>query len=71
VLESIRKYSPHILMVGMGMPRQELWIYENRTALAANVILPCGAAMDYVAGAVPMPPRWLDASDSNGPFAFS
>ena len=58
VLESIREYSPHILMVGMGMPRQELWIYENRQSLLANVILPCGAAMDYVAGAVPMPPRW-------------
>jgi len=58
VLESIREYSPHILMVGMGMPRQELWIHQNRESLSANVILPCGAAMDYVAGAVPMPPRW-------------
>jgi N-acetylglucosaminyldiphosphoundecaprenol N-acetyl-beta-D-mannosaminyltransferase len=58
VLESIREYSPHILMVGMGMPRQELWIHQNRASLSASVILPCGAAMDYVAGAVPLPPRW-------------
>jgi N-acetylglucosaminyldiphosphoundecaprenol N-acetyl-beta-D-mannosaminyltransferase len=58
VLESIREYAPHVLMVGMGMPRQELWIHENRQSLSANVILPCGAAMDYVAGVVPMPPRW-------------
>jgi len=58
VLESIREYSPLILMVGMGMPRQELWIHQNRESLSANVILPCGAAMDYVAGAVPLPPRW-------------
>ena len=58
VLESIREYSPHILMVGMGMPRQELWIHQNRESFSANVILPCGAAMDYVAGSVPMPPRW-------------
>lgn len=58
VLDSIRDYSPHILMVGMGMPRQELWIHQNRASFSANVILPCGAAMDYVAGSVPMPPRW-------------
>ena len=31
------------------MPRQELWIHENRSNLCANVILPAGAAMDYVA----------------------
>jgi N-acetylglucosaminyldiphosphoundecaprenol N-acetyl-beta-D-mannosaminyltransferase len=58
IIRSIAEYKPHILMIGMGMPRQELWIQQNREVLASNVILPCGAAMDYVAGAVHMPPRW-------------
>jgi N-acetylglucosaminyldiphosphoundecaprenol N-acetyl-beta-D-mannosaminyltransferase len=59
VLAEINAYAPHILVVGMGMPRQELWILENRQTLQANVILPGGAIMDYIAGAVPTPPRWL------------
>jgi N-acetylglucosaminyldiphosphoundecaprenol N-acetyl-beta-D-mannosaminyltransferase len=59
VLDDIKDYSPHILFVGMGMPRQEIWILENRKDLAANVISPCGAHMDYVAGEIPTAPRWL------------
>ncbi|WP_341531521.1 WecB/TagA/CpsF family glycosyltransferase (plasmid) [Nostoc sp. UHCC 0302] len=58
VLEQINQYQPHVLMVGMGMPRQENWILDNLEQISANVILPCGAAIDYVAGAIPTPPRW-------------
>ena len=46
-------------MVGMGMPRQEFWTQENCARLKAHVILSSsGAAFEYVAGAVPTPPRW-------------
>jgi len=58
VLRAIQAYAPHMLMVGMGMPRQELWIQENLSRICASVILPSGAAMDYVADAVATPPRW-------------
>jgi N-acetylglucosaminyldiphosphoundecaprenol N-acetyl-beta-D-mannosaminyltransferase len=55
----INAYGPDLLMVGMGMPRQELWTQENCARLKAYVILSSiGAALDYVAGAVPTPPRW-------------
>jgi N-acetylglucosaminyldiphosphoundecaprenol N-acetyl-beta-D-mannosaminyltransferase len=58
VLSEIAQFAPHLLMVGMGMPRQEYWIHQNFARLYANVILPSGAAMDYVAGAAYIPPRW-------------
>jgi N-acetylglucosaminyldiphosphoundecaprenol N-acetyl-beta-D-mannosaminyltransferase len=58
IVAEIADWRPHILMVGMGMPRQEWWISDHLRSLRANVILPCGAAFDYVAGAVPTPPRW-------------
>jgi len=59
IIEQINSNSTDILMVGMGMPRQELWISENYEDLQANVILPVGALMDYIAGVVPTPPRWM------------
>jgi N-acetylglucosaminyldiphosphoundecaprenol N-acetyl-beta-D-mannosaminyltransferase len=59
VLERINVFRPNILMVGMGMPRQERWIQQNFERLATNVVLPCGACIDYVAGAIPTPPRWM------------
>ena len=58
LLSSIRDYHPHLLLVGMGMPRQEHWVLDNLDKIDANAILVCGAAMDYVAGAVRTPPRW-------------
>jgi N-acetylglucosaminyldiphosphoundecaprenol N-acetyl-beta-D-mannosaminyltransferase len=61
VLAEIDAYQPHLLMVGMGMPRQEMWILENRNEIHANVICPTGAIMDYVAGTKATPPRWLGA----------
>jgi N-acetylglucosaminyldiphosphoundecaprenol N-acetyl-beta-D-mannosaminyltransferase len=58
-LAAINAYKPHILMVGMGMPRQEYWIDENLEHIHTNTILTSGACMDYVAGVVPTPPRWM------------
>jgi N-acetylglucosaminyldiphosphoundecaprenol N-acetyl-beta-D-mannosaminyltransferase len=59
LVQRINAYKPDLLMVGMGMPRQELWTHENFSRLKAHVILSSsGAAFDYVAGAVPTPPRW-------------
>jgi N-acetylglucosaminyldiphosphoundecaprenol N-acetyl-beta-D-mannosaminyltransferase len=61
VLAQISEYQPHILFVGMGVPRQEQWIHENRSNIDANVILPSGATLDFIAGAKRMAPRWMGA----------
>ena len=59
ILARINAYAPHILFVGMGMPRQEIWILDNQKNLNANAIFPAGALMDYMAGEIPTAPRWL------------
>jgi N-acetylglucosaminyldiphosphoundecaprenol N-acetyl-beta-D-mannosaminyltransferase len=58
VVEKIRAFSPNVVLVGMGMPRQERWIIDNMDRLGPAVLLPCGASIDYVAGEIPTPPRW-------------
>jgi N-acetylglucosaminyldiphosphoundecaprenol N-acetyl-beta-D-mannosaminyltransferase len=59
LVERINAYRPDLLMVGMGMPRQEFWTQENFARLDAHVILSsAGAAFEYIAGAAPTPPRW-------------
>ncbi|AGA80002.1 WecB/TagA/CpsF family glycosyltransferase [Echinicola vietnamensis] len=59
VVQLINAYAPDILIVGMGMPRQEHWILDNKDELNASVIMTCGAAIEYVAGTVSTPPRWM------------
>jgi N-acetylglucosaminyldiphosphoundecaprenol N-acetyl-beta-D-mannosaminyltransferase len=61
VLRRIHHFEPHVLMVGMGMPRQEHWIYDNLSDLPPCVLLTAGAAIGYAAGSVPTPPRWAGA----------
>jgi N-acetylglucosaminyldiphosphoundecaprenol N-acetyl-beta-D-mannosaminyltransferase len=58
VLADIAGFEANVLMVGLGMPRQEHWVHAHRAGITANAILLAGAALDYVAGAVPTPPRW-------------
>ena len=58
VLREIAACDPDVLMVGMGMPLQEIWALENRARLKRGVILTVGAAFDYEAGVQKTPPRW-------------
>jgi len=59
VLAKIREFRPHVLLVGMGMPRQECWIIDNYQQITANAVLNAGACFDYLAGEVKTPPRWM------------
>jgi len=60
VLSDIRAYAPAVLLVGMGMPRQEVWVNDNLDHISARTIFSCcGCTMDYFAGKIPTCPRWL------------
>ncbi len=59
ILKEIAAFKPDVLMVGMGMPRQELWIADHLDALPTCVVLNVGAAFDYEAGVQKAAPRWM------------
>jgi N-acetylglucosaminyldiphosphoundecaprenol N-acetyl-beta-D-mannosaminyltransferase len=59
VVSEINAFRPDIILVGMGMPRQEMWIIKNYDALRQGVVFSIGAAFDYEAGVQPMPPMWM------------
>jgi N-acetylglucosaminyldiphosphoundecaprenol N-acetyl-beta-D-mannosaminyltransferase len=59
IIQKINALQPNILIVGMGMPRQEDWIRRYRNQLTVNVILPCGAVIDRLAGLVSNCPEFL------------
>ena len=48
-----------ILVVGIGKPRQELWIADYGTRTRARVLLAFGAVVDFLAGRVRRSPRWV------------
>lgn len=58
VLERVAAARPDVLLVGMGMPRQEQWIEENLDDLPACPIVTVGGILGFVAQVRPTPPRW-------------
>lgn len=48
-----------ILIVGLGKPRQELWIAENGITSGARVLLAFGAVVDFLADRVERSPEWI------------
>jgi N-acetylglucosaminyldiphosphoundecaprenol N-acetyl-beta-D-mannosaminyltransferase len=48
--------APDVLWVGLGLPKQERWIYEHRDRLKAPVVIAVGAAFKFVSGKVECAP---------------
>jgi N-acetylglucosaminyldiphosphoundecaprenol N-acetyl-beta-D-mannosaminyltransferase len=53
---------PDILFLGLGAPKQELWIHQHHKAVRATVALCIGATIDFIAGEKPRAPRWAQAA---------
>jgi len=59
VVQSINDYCPDVLLVGLGMPRQEQWLLRYLPRLDAAFVTTVGASMDHFTGAQARPPRSL------------
>ncbi len=59
VVEKINASRPHLLLVGMGNPKQELWIRAQRARLAVPLCVGVGGLFDYWAGDLSRAPAWL------------
>ncbi|MBK4348507.1 WecB/TagA/CpsF family glycosyltransferase [Lacisediminihabitans changchengi] len=51
-----------ILVVGLGKPRQELWIAEHAAESGARVLLAFGAVVDFLAERIERSPDWVAAA---------
>jgi N-acetylglucosaminyldiphosphoundecaprenol N-acetyl-beta-D-mannosaminyltransferase len=59
VVDRINRSGADIVWIGIGAPRQELWMAEHRNALDAPVLIGVGAAFDFLSGGKPQAPRWM------------
>ncbi|MBA3685281.1 MAG: WecB/TagA/CpsF family glycosyltransferase [Planctomycetes bacterium] len=57
-LAEIEASGAHLCFVGLGCPKQELWIARNRARTGA-VLLGVGAAFSTTAGNMTMAPAWM------------
>lgn len=58
-LEHLRQIQPSVIFVGMGVPRQELWIAEHRHLCPQSIWVGVGGSFDIWAGVKTRAPAWM------------
>lgn len=59
ITSMIKEKRPHILIVGLGCPKQEKFILHNREKLGVPISLGLGASLDFEAGNIKRAPKWI------------
>lgn len=59
VLEQVSRARPDILFVGLGSPKQEKWIAQNRSRCGAKLSIGVGISFSFIAGDVRRAPPWM------------
>jgi N-acetylglucosaminyldiphosphoundecaprenol N-acetyl-beta-D-mannosaminyltransferase len=58
-VDLIKKSRADIVFVGLGAPKQEIWIYRNHMAVGHGVMLGVGASIDFIAGHIKRAPKFM------------
>jgi N-acetylglucosaminyldiphosphoundecaprenol N-acetyl-beta-D-mannosaminyltransferase len=58
-IDHILESRPDFVWVGLGAPRQEIWMSRFASTLRPSILLGVGAAFDFHAGIIPRAPRWI------------
>ncbi len=58
-LARINDANPDIVWIGLGAPKQEIWMAEHRHRLPGMTLCGIGAAFDFHTGLVPRAPLWM------------
>jgi N-acetylglucosaminyldiphosphoundecaprenol N-acetyl-beta-D-mannosaminyltransferase len=59
ILRNIAAAKPDLLILGLGAPKQELWVHRHQRAIEAKVVLCAGATIDFLAGHRRRSPVWM------------
>ena len=59
ILGRIAVARPDVVVVGLGAPKQELWVHQHRQWIRARAALCVGATIDFLAGEKRRAPVWM------------
>ncbi|MHB1347690.1 MAG: WecB/TagA/CpsF family glycosyltransferase [Candidatus Humimicrobiaceae bacterium] len=59
IIDEINKAEPEILFVGLGTPKQELFISKNKDRLNTILIAGIGASFEFASGRIRRAPKWM------------
>jgi N-acetylglucosaminyldiphosphoundecaprenol N-acetyl-beta-D-mannosaminyltransferase len=62
VIDDINDSKADILFVGMGFPKQELFIYNNLKTLTVPIKITVGGSFDVISGTIKRAPKWMQSA---------
>jgi N-acetylglucosaminyldiphosphoundecaprenol N-acetyl-beta-D-mannosaminyltransferase len=62
VCDMINNVRPDFLWVGLGSPKQDIWISEHREKIRGTVMVASGATFDFFSGRIKQAPSWVRES---------
>jgi len=59
IIQQINESKADVLWVGLGKPKEQKWIIDNKDKLQIPVIITCGGCYNYVTGDYARAPLWM------------
>jgi N-acetylglucosaminyldiphosphoundecaprenol N-acetyl-beta-D-mannosaminyltransferase len=57
--DMINKARPDFLWVGLGSPKQDVWINDHREKIRGTIMIASGATFDFFSGRIKQAPQWI------------
>lgn len=71
IVAEINAAEPDFVWVGLGAPKQDIWVAAHRSLLHASALLAVGAAFDFHAGTLRRAPRWMQRTGTEWLFRLA
>ncbi len=71
ICEIINGLHPDFLWVGIGAPKQEMWMWEHQKKIHGTVMLGVGAGFNFFSGALQKAPEWMEKASLEWLFRLS
>jgi N-acetylglucosaminyldiphosphoundecaprenol N-acetyl-beta-D-mannosaminyltransferase len=59
ICDMINAAKPDIVWVGLGSPKQDVWISEHREKIRGSIVIASGATFDFFSGRIQQAPEWI------------
>ncbi|MCP3384049.1 WecB/TagA/CpsF family glycosyltransferase [Bradyrhizobium sp. CCGUVB4N] len=59
LIERINASKPNIVWIGLGCPKQEIWMSQHTGAIPGAIMIGVGAAFNFLSGNTPRAPLWM------------
>ena len=71
ICDEINELKPDFLWVGIGAPKQEMWMWKHQEKIHNTVMFGVGAGFNFFAGTLDKAPKWMEKASLEWLFRLS